>query len=88
MNSLALTLVTLLQPQTQGLQVSSPPAVSPVGHKNEKPNTTISLYGAGKYGKFLRQFMPRSTVYTQQYTNKTIAYESLQGQIVHFSSVE
>ena len=42
---------------------------------------TISLYGAGKYGKFLRQFLPRSTVYTQQYTNGTIAYESLQGQI-------
>ena len=49
---------------------------------------TISLYGAGKHGKFLRQFLPRSTVYTKQYTNETIAYESLQGPIVRFSSVK
>ena len=69
--------------------LSSSPAVSPVGHKKEKPTiATISLYGAGKYGKFLCQFLPRSTVYTQQYTNETIAYESLQGQIVRFGPIE
>ena len=42
---------------------------------------TTSLYGAGKHGKFLRQFLRRSTVYTKQYMNETIAYESLQGPI-------
>ena len=64
--------------------LSCPPAISLVGHKNEK---LTSHNQSVKYGNFLRQFLPRSTVCAEQYTNKMIAYECPQGQKC-FSSVD
>ena len=57
--------------------LSSPPEVSPVDHKNETLASHYQSVRAGKYGKFLGQFAKVNILYVWY----TIAYKSLLGQI-------